>query len=199
LDVSTTPSHADRYTYIPMVGLSWILAFGATDLLKRWPSLKPTVSIAAIAVCIVCVVLTRIQTGYWKDEVSLFQHAVEVTDNNFWVRHNLGTAHYTVATRLMDGKHDPEAIDHLQKALVLRPDLAEAHNNLGILLARTTGASKDAVTQFLAAVNLDPNLPQAHRNLGMLLVRSPESIDQGIAQLEIAQRLQPDPSCCTAH
>jgi hypothetical protein len=187
-------SHADRYTYIPMVGLSWILAWGAVDVVAAWPQTK-TMVVGAIGVfCTACMTLAWVQTSYWQDGVTLFQHAVDVTENNFWVKRNLSEAHYVLANNLMNSGHGSEAIAHFDEALRIRPNYPEAQNNEGIIYARMPGGSTAAITHFQAAVQLDPKLAQAHRNLGMLLAAVPGRTQEALEHLEAAQRIQPDES-----
>jgi tetratricopeptide (TPR) repeat protein len=186
-------ARADRYTYIPMVGLLWILAFGTADLVERWPRWKPVVAVAVFASCSACLVLTWRQAGYWHDSITLYQHAVDVTDDNRWARYNLSGQHYILAGSLMNSGRGSEAIGEFAEALRVRPNYPEAHNNLGILLARTPGRIADAIAQFEAALSQDPKMAQAHRNLGLLLASLPGRSADAIAHLEAAQALQPDP------
>jgi tetratricopeptide (TPR) repeat protein len=186
-------SRADRYTYIPMVGLLWILAWGAVDVLRKWPRAKPFIAAAAAVSCLACVAVARTQAGYWQNGMTLYQHAVDVTEDNLWARYNLAGQHYLLGSKLMNSGHGSEAVDQFEEALRVRPNYAEAHNNLGILLARMPNRSTDAIAHFEAALRLDPKLGQAHRNLGLLLASVPGRESEAIAHLEAAQRIQPDP------
>jgi len=186
-------SRADRYTYIPMVGLLWILGWGAADVARNWPRAKPAIAAAAVFSCAACMALSWRQASYWENGATLFQHAVDVTDDNLWARYNLSLCQYLLGSRLMDSGHAAAAIDHLEEALRVRPNYADAHNELGVLFSRMQGHSADAISHFEAAVNLDPKIMQAHRNLGMMLASVAGRESEAIAQLEIAQRMQPDP------
>jgi tetratricopeptide (TPR) repeat protein len=185
-------SRADRYTYIPMVGLLWIVAWGARDIARIWPRAKLGFAAAGCVACIVCSVVSWRQVGYWRNGVTLFQHAVDVTENNFWMRLNLGYAHFSVGNNLMNSGHRLEAIEEFEQALRNKPDYAEADNNLGMLYANMPGHTAEAIAHFEAAVNLDPKLPQAQQNLGLLLASVPGRMPEAIAHLEEAQRLKPD-------
>ena len=187
-------ARADRYTYLPMVGLLWILGWGAMDVIKQWPRAKPAVAAAAVVSGAACMALTWIQVSYWQNGVTLFQHAVDVTEDNYWARYNLGDAQYVLANTLMNSGHGSEAIEHFEDALRARPNYPEAQNNLGILLAKTPGRTAEAIAHFEAALQLDPKLVQAHRNLGMLLASVPGRAPDAITHLEAAERLQPDPA-----
>ncbi len=186
-------ARADRYTYIPMIGLFWILAWGADDILKARPPGKPAIAAVTAVCCAACMVLSWRQAGYWQNSVKLFQHALDVTRDNYWAGFNLGDAHYIVGNSLMNSGHGSEAVDEFEAALRFRPDYAEAQNNLGILLAKTPGHADEAVSHFEAALRLNPNLAEAHRNLGLLLASLPGRGDEAIAHLQAAQRIRPDP------
>jgi len=186
-------SRADRYTYLPMVGLLWIVAWGAADVVKTWARAKPALATAALVPVFACVALAHTQTGYWQNAMTLYQHAVDVTDDNLWARYNLAGQHYLLGSKLMNSGHGSEAIEQFEEALRVRPNYAEAHNNLGILLARIPDRSGEAIAHFEAALRLDPKLAQAHRNLGLLLSSVPGRTSEAIAHFEAAQRIQPDP------
>jgi tetratricopeptide (TPR) repeat protein len=188
-------SHArgDRYTYIPLIGIALMMAWGAADVLERWPRIKPALATAAVVACLACVALARKQTSYWENGVTLFRHAVDESPNNYFALYHLGAAEFNVATDLMNRGQRAEAIGHFEEALRVRPKYPEAHNNLGIQLAEMPGRTADAIAHFEAAIKLEPDLLQARRNLGMVLATLPERQSEALAQLEFVQRAQPDP------
>jgi tetratricopeptide (TPR) repeat protein len=174
-------AHADRYTYIPLVGLSIILAWGAQEIRQ----VKPAAWIAgAIAFCIVCMALTAQQTSYWENDGTLFQHALDVTENNF-------TAQNGLALYLAKHNRTAEAIPHFEEYLRLVPSDAKIHNNLGILYGALPGREKDAIAQFEAGVRLEPDFKEAQYNLGMALSKIPGRTADAIAHLDAARRIQP--------
>jgi tetratricopeptide (TPR) repeat protein len=185
-------SHADRFTYIPMVGLLWILAWGAADVLEKWPGTKAAIVSAAVVGCLVCPALTWEQVGYWQNSGTLYQHAIDVTEDSRWSRRNLADYQYELANRLMEAGRDSEAVAHFEAVLRAKPDYPEAYTNLGIILAKM-GRPADAIAHFEAALSLNPNLAPAHRNLGMLLRSIPGKEKEAIGHLEAAQRIQPAP------
>ena len=134
-------ARADRYMYVPMVGLSIMLAWSAADILRRWPQAKPAITAITIAVSSSCLALTRVQAQYWKNSESLFQHALDVTKGNYLAQHNLGTYLLDVPGRL------PEAITHLQAAVRIRPDSATARTDLGNALSKIPERSPEAISQ----------------------------------------------------
>jgi len=175
-------ARADRYMYVPMIGLAIMVVWGAADLLAGRPRL-----IAALAgvACIGCVVLTWRQTGYWRDSVSLFQHAVDVTERNDVAQHNLGNALLEIPGRL------PDAVAHLEAALAINPESAGAHTDLGIALSQMPGRLPDAIAQYRAAVRIDPNLPIPHADLGTALLNA-GAIAEATTECQTALRLDPD-------
>jgi hypothetical protein len=81
-------ARADRFTYIPMIGISIALVWGVSEALAAWPRIRLAL---AAAVCSACLVLTWLQVGYWRDSISLYQHAIDVTSDNYVARFNLAS------------------------------------------------------------------------------------------------------------
>ena len=177
---------ADRYTYIPMVGLSVIVAWGAVDVLTRWPGSQRYVAGAFAFSCVLCIVTASVQTSYWENSGTLFQRAVDVRQDNAIAQYNLGSY-------LMRMRRPNEAIVHFNEALRVKPDYAEAHNNLGIQLANLPGHQEEALAQFETAVQERPDLAGAQFNLGAALSQIAGRMPEAIAHLEASERLQPNP------
>jgi len=208
---------ADRYTYLPSVGVMVLAVWGAYELTRRWPHHTLALSVAGGAVLICCLALTRHQLGHWRDSQALFRHALEVTKDNYLAHNNLGAAldkkgqideairQYQEALRLKPdyapfhnnlgfvlakkGHLDP-AIHRLQDALRLKPDYAEAHNNLGYVLARK-GQTDEAIRQYREAIRLKPDYADAYNHLGNALIRKAQ-LDEAARQFQQALRLKPD-------
>lgn len=178
-------ARADRYTYVPMIGLSIMLAWGAAEIPRRWPRSRPVLTALAAAACSCLVVLTWIQVHYWRNSEALFRHALEVTGENYVAQHNLGNALAGVPGRL------PEAITHLEEALRIRPDSAEAHSDLGTALAKIPGRLPQALTEYETAARMAPDSAILHNNLGYALAKMPGRLPQAIAEYETALRIQP--------
>ena len=185
-------SRADRYMYIPMVGLLAMLAWGGADVIRKWPQAKTAVVVAAALACAGCMPVTWQQASYWQNSIALYQHAADVTEDNLWARYNLAGQYYFLGSQLANSGHGSEAIAQFEEALRVRPNYAEVHNNLAILLAKMPGRTDDAISHFQAALSLNPKLVEAHRNLGILLASIPGRESEALAQLEAAQKLQPD-------
>ncbi|MGB7769521.1 MAG: tetratricopeptide repeat protein [Verrucomicrobiia bacterium] len=174
---------ADRYSYIPSLGLFILVVWGVCELAGRWRYHEPALSVAGCAVIILCAGLTRQQLGYWQNDETLYRHALAVTKNNYLAHHNLGLALFK------QGKID-EAINQYREALRLEPDFPEAHYNLGAALA-VKGQTDEAIVQFQKAIQFKPGYAAACVNLGIALSRKGQ-LDEAIGQFRDAVRLQPD-------
>jgi tetratricopeptide (TPR) repeat protein len=181
-------SHADRYTYVPLVGVFLLAAWGAADLARRWRHGRPALALAAIAIIGALIPATRRQVSYWKDSETLFRHALAVTRDNDLAQNNLGAA------LLGKGRLD-EAIDHLREAVRLAPARTEARINLGIALSRQ-GKLDEAAAQLQAALSLAPNTALGHSGLGDVL-SAHGNPDAAIGHYREAIRLAPGDA--TAH
>jgi tetratricopeptide (TPR) repeat protein len=179
-------ARADRYMYVPMVGLAIMLAWGATDLLRRVPGGRLAAAALAGAACLACAVVAEAQVQHWRDSEALFRHALAVTDGNYVAHHYLGIALAGIPGRL------PEAIAQYQAALRIRPNYADAHNNLGCAWAQVPGRLPDAMAEFAAALRTKPDFPEAHFNLANALAQVPGRQPEAIAQYEAALRMRPD-------
>ncbi len=153
---------ADRYTYIPLIGIFIIIAWGCADLIKNVPAGKYILAVAASACLIACGITTRIQLGYWKDGFSLFDHTLAVTKNNYVIQNNY-------ATVLNNLDRPAEAVEHFKEALRFLPDSFEVHNNYGNALKKL-GRTDQAVKHFRLALKLNPDAKLTHYNLALALV-----------------------------
>lgn len=176
-------AHADRYTYVPMIGLSIMLAWSAHEFAQRRPKLMPAIFVSGIAVCIVCAAAGYQQTRYWKDSTSLFRHAIQLTDRNYVAWRGLGQA-------FKDQGHLEESARCYRKAIEARAQDPDAHNNLGEVLLRLD-RTNDALAQITEALRLKPDLPEAHVNLGAAYMKLGR-IDDAAEQYQAALRLQPE-------
>jgi Tfp pilus assembly protein PilF len=210
-------SSADRYTYLPTIGLTIVLGWGAIDLLKRYPGTRKAIASAAVAAACICLVLTAIQVSYWANSGLLFQHAVDVTTGNYIADNNLADyyltqmrtaearapvlealrlnpyypeAHINLATILRRTGQMGESEREYQEAIRLQPINAGAYAGYGALLLQE-GRLSDAVGEFAKVVDLQPEDAEGRYNLGRVLA-AVGRFDQGVAQLNEAIRLRPD-------
>jgi thioredoxin-like negative regulator of GroEL len=174
---------ADRYTYVPMIGLSIAVAFAGAEIVPRFPSTLAPIAAAAGVLVLGWTALTWRQVGFWRDDTALFGHALELAPENYLARGVLGVDHLR-AGRL------PEAERELRESLRLRPGFALGHANLGAALERQ-GRAEEAEREYAIALQLSPNLAEAHQNLGRLLGVQGRT-DLAIEHLEAALRSSPD-------
>jgi Flp pilus assembly protein TadD len=174
---------ADRYTYLPSIGIFILVVWGACELAKRWSYHAPALGGASCIALILCAGLTRQQLGYWQNDETLYCHALATTKNNYLARHNLGIALFK------EGKID-DAINQYREALQLEPENSEARYNLGAALA-AEGRTDDAIRNFQKAIQLNPGYAAAHANFGAAL-SSEGRLGEAISQFREAVRLQPD-------
>jgi Flp pilus assembly protein TadD len=176
-------AHADRYTYIPLIGVFTLLVWGAQDLTKQWRRQTLALSTAGVVVILLCAGLTRQQVGYWRDSGTLFGHAALVTQNNYAAYDHLGLFFSR------QGKSD-EAVLNFRRALEIFPNAGEVYENLGTeMLMR--GSLEPAVTNLQAAVRLSPGSASAHCNLGIALA-SQRKWDEAVRAYQEAVRLKPE-------
>ncbi|HSQ31265.1 MAG TPA: tetratricopeptide repeat protein [Gemmatimonadaceae bacterium] len=185
-----TQAMADRYTYIPLIGISIMLAWGLSDLLSERPRLRiPTAAVAAAAL-VACAIATRLQVRYWASSEALWKHALAVTTDNYAAHTYYGNA---LASR---GNLDSAIIEY-DEAIRIRPGYPEAHNNLGPALAQK-GRVNEAIEQFTQAIRLRPNYADAYNNLGVALA-SQGKFEAAINQYSEALRLDPDDASARAN
>jgi Flp pilus assembly protein TadD len=178
-----TQAMADRYTYVPLVGIFMILAWGVPDLLRERPWSKVPIAVGACAALLGCAVAARLQVGYWESSMALWRHALAVTRDNY--------AAHTYYGNALSARGDLQgAIAEYSEAIRIRPSYPEAHNNLGPALAQT-GRINDAIAEFHQAIRLRPNYADAHNNLGVALA-SQGKFDDAILEYAEALRLDPD-------
>jgi protein O-mannosyl-transferase len=210
-------SMADRYTYLPLVGLFVILAWGGGELWLRqcWP--RPVIVLAAGLLLVAGAWRTRNQVGCWQDTETLFKHALAVTQNNIVACNKLGSFYSRqgrlaeamdyFARALQINPDDPNvlydlgnafarlgdwdnAISSYRHALQVTPDQADILNNLGFALA-TKKRFADAVACFEAALKLNPDSASTHNNLAAVLFNE-HRLDEAVQHYREALRITPD-------
>jgi protein O-mannosyl-transferase len=174
---------ADRYTYIPSLGILILGVWGGCDLIRRWRHGGTVLLVSGIVAIVLCFLLTRQQLMHWKDDETLFRHAAEVVENNYLAHNNLGIA-------LNSKGQIEEAISQFQTAIRLKPDYAEGYYNLGIAL-NSEGQIDQAISQFQTVLSMKPDYAETHNSLGIAL-GSKGQIDEAIIQFQTAIRLKPD-------
>jgi protein O-mannosyl-transferase len=177
-------SMADRYTYIPLIGIFIIISWGIPDFVKRWQHKKILLSATAAVILVASMTITYVQAGYWENSTTLFKHALNVTSNNYTAHNNYGRL-----IMINNGKAE-EAMPHFNKALNINPRSVEALNNIGVILAGK-GKLDEAVSHFSRALSIRPNDVETHFNLGLALTQQGK-IDNAIKHYEEALRIEPE-------
>jgi tetratricopeptide (TPR) repeat protein len=176
-------ARADRYTYLPHIGLYLLLVWGAADLTRRWPRRRELLSFTGLLLIGLLVMQGRVQASYWHDSEKLWRYVVSVAPDNFVARVNLGL--------VLDEKGQVDAaIAQYEKAERIQPAYAEQHNGLGNALCRT-GRVPEAITQYKQAIELMPDLPQVHNNLGTALGQNGQ-LTEAAAHFRKAIEIKPD-------
>ena len=210
------PAMADRWAYVPLIGLFVMIAWGIPELVTRWRFVKVGLVIGAGAFLSILMGITWLQMGYWANSITLFERALAVTSGNYVAHYNLGvslfsqskideaTGHFREALRInpsfLDARTNlgvalvnqgriAEAIQQLNEALKRNPRSQTAHNNLGVALAKE-GRIGDAIQHFSEALQINPDFDDAHNNLGVVLA-SQEKFDEAIEHYSKALRINP--------
>jgi len=174
---------ADRYTYISIIGLFIIVAWGLSDLLNRWKHKRIVLSISALIAIVLMTICTRIQVIHWRNTISLFEHALKVTEGNY-------LAHTSIEEPLRKEGRFEEAIFHNTEALRIKPDYFKPHINLGILLAKR-GNLDEAIKHYKTALQIDSESLEAHNNLGNALMQQGK-LDEAVTHFKEAIRIEPN-------
>jgi tetratricopeptide (TPR) repeat protein len=186
--------HADRYTYLPHIGLYIALTWLVVDLSISLNVGKQVLAIAATIIVIALSAWAWKQTTYWRNSETLWTHTLTVTKDNDVALTNMGVI-------LKDRGQLDDALTYFQRALAVRSSsehrhyrlsLALIHDNVGEVLAQK-GRMDDAAGSFRQAIELRPDFPDAHYNLGVLLFQKGD-YDGAIAQLRTALSIQPNDS-----
>lgn len=172
------PAHADRFMYVPALGLFIVLAWGMQHRLN-----PRTLAGLSVVFVLVLGVMTRMQVTYWKDGITLYRHALHVHDNDRAALVNLAFA-------LDKAGRSDEALPYYQRILKLYPDYAEVHSNLGSLLA-SQGDTEGALVHFNRAVALKPDLESAWLNAGMIYERQDQP-EKAVTCYEQVLEIAPD-------
>jgi tetratricopeptide (TPR) repeat protein len=210
-------SMADRFTYVPGIGLFILIAWGLNELVRFRPSWRNVVILTGIAALAGCLVCTRIQLGYWQNSITLLRHTIAVTTDNYIADNFLGRAldqagkndeslplyaesvriesHYPQAqfnlgiAWLNRGQAD-QATGPLDAAVRLVPDNAGARYYLGTALMND-GRLDDAVRQFTEAILVQPDFAAAHTELALALIKQGKTVE-AILHFARVVRLQPE-------
>ena len=178
---------ADRYTYLPAIGLLIALVWGAAELVAGRRGLRWASGGVAVAAVVVFAMLTVRQIGRWKDSETLFRHTLAVTQDNYFAHNALA-----LALDQMPGRQ-AEAIEQFRAAARVVPGLPEARLRLAAALAAAgPEALPECIAEYRLAARLEPRDAEAQFGLAMALVRTPDGLDEAIAALRRTIELQPE-------
>ena len=175
-------SMADRYSYLPSVGIFILFTFGGLALAERFALVKKILAPAAVLILVGCVLATEIELQNWRTDETLFSHAVAVTRHNEIAHLNLGVVYEKQG-------RTAAAMNEYRTALQINPRRAHTHNNIADLFD-AAGQSDAALAEYQAALQLDPGAPEAHLNFGILLVEL-NRFDEADEQFKLAAILKP--------
>jgi len=208
---------ADRYTYVPLIGIFIGLTWTAAAVAQRWAESRPVLPVLAVTIVVLCAVMTQRQVRFWHNDFTVFTHALEITPNNALALYHLGIAYRDqkqtakamdkfraavavdpayglaypeIGAILEDQVKRQEALEVYQQAVKQVPGSGQLHNLLATRLW-AQGKQEEALAQYAAAVRCNPDYADAHFNYGMALA-SRGQFEAAAAQFAAACRLRPD-------
>jgi tetratricopeptide (TPR) repeat protein len=175
---------ADRYTYLPSIGIAMMVSWTTAELSSKWPFKRVILGILSGMIAIAMIAGTRTQITYWKDNITLYEHTLGITENNAIIHNFLGQV------LLKENKIDV-AFEHIAKAVEIRPNYADAHTNMGMVLA-SRGNPEQAILAYEQAIKLNPRCVGAYTNLATLKAQQ-GSLDEAVEYLRRSIQIQPTP------
>jgi protein O-mannosyl-transferase len=176
-------AHADRYTYLPEIGLALLLTWAAADLSARWPLRRPLLGVLSVVIVVALTFSAQTQASYWKDSETLWTQTLSRTADNLTAELNLGEAIYKLG-------RIPEAIGHFERAVQIDPNEGSAYSSLGAALL-DIGRPSESLVILQKAIELDPKSSDAHYNLGNTFLQMRRGND-AVAHYKRALELAPD-------
>jgi protein O-mannosyl-transferase len=210
-------ARADRYTYLPHIGLYLLITWSAAELLRPWRRGRAILTTAALLLITAFTMSAYAQAFYWHDSERLWRHVLATAPDNYVAHTNLGLvlnqngqvdaaiAEYEAALRIQPAHarthnnlgnallglgRTQEAIAHYEKALDIEPGFAQAHNNIGIALGQS-GRVAEAITHFQKAIEISPAYANAHSNLGSAFLMN-GNLNEARRELLRALEIRPD-------
>ena len=174
---------ADRYSYITLTGLFIIIAWGLPELFGKWPHRETVLWASSLIILSALAICTYYQQRYWKNTITLCQHALKVTDDNY-------QAHFGMTEMLLEQGRVEEAIWHNTEVIRIKPNYIEAINNLGIALHKA-GRINEAISCYKKALEMNPRYASANANLGFALADKGE-FAEAVSLYNKALQIAPD-------
>ncbi len=176
-------AHADRYTYLPQIGLALMASWAAAEISASWSHRRLLASFAAGGVLAASVVATRAQTAYWHDSKTLWNRDLACIGPSSAAYINLGND-------LLENGRPEEAIAYFLKALAIKPNSVEAYTDIGSALSRE-GRLDEAISEYQKALEVLPANAALHCDLGVMLALGGR-VDEAISQYQRALEIRPD-------
>ena len=180
---SGAQSLADRYTYIPYIGLFIMIAWGLPELFSKWPQRKIALGLSMVIVLTTLGICSYRQVSFWNNSLTLFSHTVKVTQNNYIAYNNLGAAYNSLGCY-------QDAIEAYKQAIKIEPDYTKAYINLGAA-CNSLGRYQDAVETYKQAIQISPDFTDAYINLGVTCYKLGRYQD-AVEAYKQAVKIQPD-------
>jgi tetratricopeptide (TPR) repeat protein len=177
------PAIADRFVYVPLIGLFMVVAWGVPEIIAKWHYKRIVLIVSATTVLSAFMICTWFQVRHWQNGVTLFTHNLNVTHNN-------SLAHNELANALKQQGKFGKAMFHYSKALQINPNYAEAHNHLGFTLALQKDYN-DSIYHYNEALRIKPNYTEAHNNLGTVLAHQ-ENFKDAVYHFNKALEINPN-------
>jgi tetratricopeptide (TPR) repeat protein len=157
----STQAMADRYTYLPLTGLFIMIAWSARDFAAQWRYRRTIFTATGFMLCAALMCGSWMQIRYWRNSITLFEHALDVTSNNY-------LAHYGLGVALAEDGKTKQAIEHYKAALSLKPDFTDVRFNLAKALAEQ-GKIRQAIPHYNEVLKSKPGDPDVYNSLGLAL------------------------------
>ncbi len=182
LGIVGVQGYADRFTYLPQIGLSILLTWSINDLTQRWPHREIILSTVAAMLIVLLTVCAFRQTSFWRDSITLWTRTLAVTSNN-------ETAQWCIASALLERGRLDEAIAHSQAAVAIRPEKAGAYGKVPVVL--TDEQTQAAIARLTKRLETYPRSVDAHNNLGVILYQSGDA-RAAVNQWEMSLAIAPN-------
>ena len=208
---------ADRYTYVPLTGLFIIVAWGLADISTKWPYRKAVLTILSVTVLSAMAIASRLQVRHWRNSVTIFEHALKVTDDNYVAYNSLARqlyeegkidqaiaynyqalqiksyylpAHISLGQMLLEtGRYD-KAVKHYATVLQIQPDNSAVYKNMGNALLKQ-GKTREAIEKYQQVLRLTPDNAKVYNDMGIALSRQ-DKLDSAVANFNKALQINPE-------
>lgn len=210
---------ADRYTYIPHIGLFVMASWGGTKLWEKLPKLRKVINVSAVGILLFFSIATLSQLSYWQDNIMLLTHTIGITKDNYLASYTLGSAyeregekklaivqyndairsypgnpelhllHFHLGNMLNDMGDSNGALGHFAETIKLKPQFWQAPYNMGLTLEKL-GRLTEALRYYNDTLKIKPDDAPSHNNIGRLLAKQGH-LDEAIQHFSMALQLDP--------